>query len=550
MNEFEKEILKTIAAHPGIKAKDIARMTGRDRKDINSALYGSLKSRCYQDTSYRWYLNAQRNSTEPVDPTAPPDKHLADICQYYLSCLGLEESNGVSAFLTSSFSLNYAELSSIAVNSSDDNIAQLIRKVSAERNLVAHIGYPVLIEKIHSSKTNQDYLKAAPVLLFPVEISGGEISIDMIPHVNMEVVKQYSSRDINTQVYELVSLENELGLNNPDPDIAIDEIVARLQSIREWQWKESFDPSNLNKEFPISAITEEGIYNKSIFIVAEKSPYTVGLESELAQLSQLDEASYRGTALYDWIHRNVTASDVPASNDKPLLEVLTMNSEQEQAIRCAMNNKLTVVTGPPGTGKSQVVTNLLINAAWSGKNVLFTSKNNKAVDVVETRVNSLGQRPIMLRIGGNQYAYHLAELISDLLSYSVDQSTQQEYLRYRSLYQDKLIDYQNLKNKKETVVSLRNHVDHIEQKFCELRDKWEKWVGLISDVEADTCELAFKQYRTAYDAWSKSQNTFFTKLFRGITRKRKKQNLINGFPLLTSFSINTSCLLCLAAVIR
>jgi len=321
----------------------------------------------------------------------------------------------------------YAELSSMLVDSSDESIAQLIRKVSAERNLAAHVGYPVLIEKIHSSRTNQDYLKVAPVFLFPIEISGGAVSVASIPHVNMEVIKQYSSRDVNTQVYDLVELESELGLNNPDADIDVDEMIARLQSIREWQWRDDLDPSNISNMPPIGTITEEGIYNKAIFIVTERSPYTIGLESELSQLTQLDEASYRGTALYDWIHRNSIASNGLSSDDSPLLEVLPMNSEQEQAIRHAANSKLTIVTGPPGTGKSQVVTNLLVNAAWTGKSVLFTSKNNKAVDVVETRVNSLGRRPIMLRIGGNQYAYHLAELISDLLSYSADQNDQQDY---------------------------------------------------------------------------------------------------------------------------
>ena len=430
MNEFEKAILKVIAEHPGVKAKDIAQAIGRDRKDVNSVLYGSLKSHCYQDASYRWYLNAQENSAESVDSAAPPDKRLADICKYYLNCLSLEESNGVSAFLSSKYSLDYSELFSMTINSSDDNIANLIRKVSAERNLAAYLGYPVLIEKIHSSKLNQDFLKVAPVFLFPVEISGGAVSVASIPHVNMEVIKQYSSRDVNTQVYDLVELESELGLNNPDADMDLDEMAARLQSIREWQWREDLDPSNLSKLFPIGGITEEGVYNKAIFIVAERSPYTIGLESELSQLARLDEASYRQTALYDWIHRDVTAPDELTPQDVPLLEVLPMNSEQEQAIRYAESNKLTIVTGPPGTGKSQVVTNLLVNAAWSGKSVLFTSKNNKAVDVVETRVNSLG-RPIMLRIGGNQYAYHLAELISDLLSFTADRNDQQEYKSYK-----------------------------------------------------------------------------------------------------------------------
>ena len=535
MGEFENTILKIISDYPGIKAKDIAKKMGCDRKDVNSALYGVLSSLCYQDSSYQWYLNAQRNNQKAVNSVAPPDKCLADICNYYLDCLSLEESNGISAFLTSKFSLDYAELPGISVDSSDENVAKLIRKVSAERNLVAHVGYPVLIEKIHSVRTNQDYLKIAPVFLFPVEISGGAITVASLPHINMEIIKQYSPRDTNSQIYALIELENELGLNSLDADIDLDEMVARLQAIREWQWRETLDPSAICNTPSVSTITQEGIYNRAIFIVTERSAYTIGLESELSQLTQLDEASYQNTALYDWVHHNAAISSDLTTDDSPLLEVLPMNSEQEQAIRHASNNKLTIVTGPPGTGKSQVVTNLLVNAAWNGKSVLFTSKNNKAVDVVETRVNSLGRRPIMLRIGGNQYAYHLAELISDLLSYSADQNDQQEYQRYRSLYQDKLAIYQSLKKKKDSIINLRNHADHMEQKACELRDKWGKWFNSVSETEADSCETALKQYCTAYEMWYRSKNSFWGTLFWFVIGKRKTAELDKNLSLLNKW---------------
>ena len=68
---------------------------------------------------------------------------------------------------------------------------------------------------------------------------------------------------------------------------------------------------------------------------------------------------------------------------RDILAPIPMNLEQENAVRTSMNKAITVITGPPGTGKSQVVTNLLINLARNNKRVLFASKNNKAVDVVE-----------------------------------------------------------------------------------------------------------------------------------------------------------------------
>ena len=114
--------------------------------------------------------------------------------------------------------------------------------------------------------------KIVPVLLFPVEIAGGAVSVANIPHVNIEAIKQYSSLDSQSQIYDLIELEKELGLNNQNSDIDIDELVARLQSIREWQWREKLDPIAITNHPSVSTIAKEGIYNKAIFIVSEKSP--------------------------------------------------------------------------------------------------------------------------------------------------------------------------------------------------------------------------------------------------------------------------------------
>ncbi len=91
--------------------------------------------------------------------------------------------------------------------------------------------------------------------------------------------------------------------------------------------------------------------------------------------------------------------ETPPPEDHPLLEVVPLNAEQRQAVVQGLSAPLTVVTGPPGTGKSQVVLSLLVNAAWQGGSVLFSSKNNHAVDVVESRVNELGPVPLLLRLG-------------------------------------------------------------------------------------------------------------------------------------------------------
>ena len=88
-----------------------------------------------------------------------------------------------------------------------------------------------------------------------------------------------------------------------------------------------------------------------------------------------------------------------------IIEVLPLNEQQEHCTQEALESPLTVVTGPPGTGKSQIVVDLLASFALSGRPVLFASKNNKAVDVVCDRLRDiLGEGSNwVLRLGSRQH---------------------------------------------------------------------------------------------------------------------------------------------------
>jgi very-short-patch-repair endonuclease len=212
----------------------------------------------------------------------------------------------------------------------------------------------------------------------------------------------------------------------------------------------------------MAEIKEPGIYNRAVILMAEKSPFTQGLEKELRDLASLPESKYADTALGRWIKsQNPENSETAAA--LPLLQVLPMNSEQRQAVADAINNPVTIITGPPGTGKSQVVTNLLINAAWSGKRVLFASKNNKAVDVVETRVNALGSRPILLRVGAQAYQARLAEYVLALLSSSTSRSEQEEFAEAKTIHERSLAEHHRLADETSRLINLRNRIDQTEQ---------------------------------------------------------------------------------------
>lgn len=88
-----------------------------------------------------------------------------------------------------------------------------------------------------------------------------------------------------------------------------------------------------------------------------------------------------------------------------VLPVIPLNISQTDAVQGILKNKpITVISGPPGCGKSQVVISSLINCWAYGKSVLFASQNNKAVDVVRERFANINTMvPIAIRAGSRSH---------------------------------------------------------------------------------------------------------------------------------------------------
>ena len=66
------------------------------------------------------------------------------------------------------------------------------------------------------------------------------------------------------------------------------------------------------------------------------------------------------------------------------------DGSQLTAIAEALGGRTFVLEGPPGTGKSQTIANLLAHSIASGKKVLFVAEKRAALDVVSSRVNEIG----------------------------------------------------------------------------------------------------------------------------------------------------------------
>ena len=78
------------------------------------------------------------------------------------------------------------------------------------------------------------------------------------------------------------------------------------------------------------------------------------------------------------------------------------DSSQLEAIYEAVHDKTFILHGPPGTGKSQTITNIIANALYKGKRVLFVAEKMAALSVVQNRLAAIGLAPFCLEIHSNK----------------------------------------------------------------------------------------------------------------------------------------------------
>lgn len=79
-----------------------------------------------------------------------------------------------------------------------------------------------------------------------------------------------------------------------------------------------------------------------------------------------------------------------------LLTPLPVDASQMRALTLVDQGQNLVIEGPPGTGKSQTITNLIAHALGKGKRVLFVSEKATALSVVHDRLEELGLGPFCL----------------------------------------------------------------------------------------------------------------------------------------------------------
>ncbi len=288
------------------------------------------------------------------------------------------------------------------MDSRDDEsnaMSRKIRKLDREDRFIfeergskdLYVGWPF----VHGKLAN-DTIVRAPLLFFPVEIRLKKDKWILVPRndsgtmFNKSFLLAYShynqikldedllertfddfemdSAVFRTSLYQLLKESNvELHFNQ-------DTFMDNLISFEDYR-KEDYEKNHSTGKLKLYSEAVIGIFPQAgSYLVPD---YIHLLENE--QVESMDEFFEKRAVLTE----RAGGGQV---HEEKVLNIFPMDAHQEKALQAVKQGFSIVVEGPPGTGKSQLICNLIADHMAAGKKVLVVSQKRAALDIVYQRL--------------------------------------------------------------------------------------------------------------------------------------------------------------------
>lgn len=138
------------------------------------------------------------------------------------------------------------------------------------------------------------------------------------------------------------------------------------------------------------------------------------------------------------------------------------NLSQFNAVEKAFKKRISIIEGPPGTGKTQSILNLIANAVVKGYKVAVVSNNNSAIDNVYEKLDKLGFSFLCAKLGNKENTETFFEHInSEIPNLETNESTKSQQIELLTYSIPHLFSLENKKNKlKEAFEEIKIEYDH------------------------------------------------------------------------------------------
>jgi very-short-patch-repair endonuclease len=331
---------------------------------------------------------------------------------YYKDCL-LEEGKAITAYReqeNTSFVLLPEELhvagkDCVSVRTSDS--PNLVKNL-ADGTRTAFYGYPLMLEWIETGDGEFADYKVIPVFIARLEIQ--QEPARCLFHLDTKSIRLNPVIMARSKWRDRAFVRSRLDADAQQYatfEERLEMIEAVLPDVKVC---EPLDPRAIVRAKSLHSIEPKrpGLFNRCGIFLGGSNPYVLGLIRDLDEMLTKSQGHFEQTSLaslfrtksanLDHLPQNNLALRVFSPGDSDSL----LNAPQELAVEQAFGNNLSVITGPPGTGKSQVVASIITTAVLHDKTVLFASRNNKALEVVQERLKKTCADPhALIRVGGD-----------------------------------------------------------------------------------------------------------------------------------------------------
>lgn len=227
----------------------------------------------------------------------------------------------------------------------------------------------------------------SPILLLPVEISRRSVNS------KFTLKSREEETMVNITLVEFLRQEYELNLSGleqlPTDEKGVDvaKVMGMLRqaikNLKGWDIMEQVVLGN----FSFSKL----ILWKDIVVHHEEL-----LKSDMVR-SLVD-----GKLHFNENHEPHSANGFDNIQSQSIVLPIPTDVSQMEAVLTAQQGHSFILHGPPGTGKSQTITNIIADALYRGKRVLFVAAKKAALDVVHRRLEQIGLAPFTLELHSNK----------------------------------------------------------------------------------------------------------------------------------------------------
>lgn len=286
--------------------------------------------------------------------------------------------------------LNNANRKIYTVCAQDQTVRKLIRsgissiEETGSNNLYLSFGILNFVPKL--SKKNF----IAPIFIAPVKGKNRRTS------VGYEFTVDIDNISINTTVFEYlnqlygISFEE---LYNIDKEITLENLTSIFNTIRGKTTQDCFIGVDDDKVF-------FSVFSFANFIIWED----IHNRKEQLLENKIIKCLVDGVPFVEDATSNniIDTDEIDDINPTDIAIPLSADSSQIKAIIDCANGKSFVLDGPPGTGKSQTIVNMIVNAMYRGKKVLFVAEKMAALDVVKKRIDDINLGSFCLELHSNK----------------------------------------------------------------------------------------------------------------------------------------------------